>query len=54
MALVVRQTQSRLLGDIDSYVLEHCLLVPLQYDAISAADVWDAQLALSRCDIALV
>lgn len=54
MALVVRPTRSPLQGNTESYMLEHCLLVPLQYSAISVADYWDAQLALPRCDIALV
>ena len=54
IALVVRPTHSGLLGNIKSYLLEHCLLVPPQYSAISVAGHLDAQLALPRCEIALV
>ncbi|KAM0705727.1 hypothetical protein Q7P35_007087 [Cladosporium inversicolor] len=54
MALVLRPTLSDSLGDTGSYSLEHCLLVPLQDSVISVANYWDAQLALPRCDIAVV
>jgi len=54
MALVVRPAQSQLLGTTESYLLEHCLLVPLQDSVVAEANYWDALLALPLCDIALV
>lgn len=54
MALVVRPAQSQLLGTTESYLLEHCSLVPLQDSVVAEANYWDALLALPRCDIGLV
>ena len=55
MALVLRPARPESRSSrTESYVMEHCLLVPLRFPDMSVPEFWDARLALPRCEIALI
>ena len=54
LVLIVRPTRSRMLDTAEGYQLELCLLFPPQHSGFPAVKYLEVQLALRRCEIALV